>query len=122
MRPGPHKILVEIHAGRHLTEDLGVDGKTDMMCLCGLDDAHWRALVAHTAISFGSLRRISGPAQQLPAFQEGICPMKLYVVESTYLSYYLSKEQKRAGWRSGNFIDSYSGDTRFESLPGHRIS
>jgi hypothetical protein len=79
MRLGPQKMLVGMHAGRHLTEDLDVDGKTDMVCLYGLDNDHWRAIVAYTAINFGSLWRISRPAQQLPAFQEGICPMKLYV-------------------------------------------
>jgi hypothetical protein len=28
----------------------------------------------------------------------------------------------QTGWRSGNAVDSYSGGSRFESLPRHQLS
>jgi hypothetical protein len=34
----------------------------------------------------------------------------------------INKQYDRAGWCSGNTLDSHSGGARFESQPGHRLS
>jgi hypothetical protein len=97
MMLGPHKISLGIHAGRHLTEDLDVDGKTYQIDMVRLyeDNAHWQGRVTYTAINFGSHKtwRISGPAQQRFSFSRRNFPSEI-VYSWVYVSVCLTTSVK----------------------------